>query len=128
MGEEEEEVTVTYALTSGGSAIVETLFAGTPKEMVSVYYDQKGELIMTHYCMLGNQPRLGLKAVDPANMKFDLIEGSGIDVQKEPHMHTLVLSFESKDRMTQKWTLFEEGKAKETTAIHLTRAVQGGFF
>ncbi len=40
-----------YKLTSGGSAVVEILFAGTPHEMHSVYFNENGKLGMTHYCM-----------------------------------------------------------------------------
>ena len=38
----DDKVTVKYHLTSGGSAIVETLFPGAPYEMITVYHDQKG--------------------------------------------------------------------------------------
>ncbi|MEE9214278.1 MAG: hypothetical protein V3U54_05695, partial [Thermodesulfobacteriota bacterium] len=58
MGEEGEKVTVKYEMTSADSAIVETLFPGTPHEMVSVYYDDNGKLSMTHYCMIKNQPNM----------------------------------------------------------------------
>ena len=38
-GKEGERVTVKYEIKSAGSAVVETLFLGTPHEMISVYYD-----------------------------------------------------------------------------------------
>ena len=51
------KVRVEYRLTAGGSALVETLFPGASRgQMVSMYYDRKGKLAMTHYCMLRNQP------------------------------------------------------------------------
>jgi len=37
MGKEGQTVRVEYRLTAGGSAIVETLFPGTPEEMVSCH-------------------------------------------------------------------------------------------
>src|SRR5690349_7146838 len=55
------QVTIDYKVTSGGSAVVETLNAGTPHEMVSVYTDNGGKLAMTHYCLMMNQPHLALK-------------------------------------------------------------------
>ena len=51
-GKEAEPAVVEYKVTSGGSAVVETLFPGTPHEMVSVYHDEHGKVAMTHYCML----------------------------------------------------------------------------
>ena len=49
MGQGPMEFTVEYRLISGGSAIEERIFAGTPKEMVTMYHDRKGKLSLTHY-------------------------------------------------------------------------------
>jgi hypothetical protein len=49
------EFTVEYRLVSGGSVIEERIFAGTPKEMVTMYHDQHGKLALTHYCILGTR-------------------------------------------------------------------------
>ena len=54
----EETIKVTYELTSKGTALVETLFPETVKEMVSIYAQDGQEVVMTHYCMLGNHPRM----------------------------------------------------------------------
>src|SRR5438046_5351727 len=61
MGEGPMEFTVEYRLVAGGSAVEERIFAGSPKEMVTMYHDQKGKLSLTHYCMLGNRPGMLLK-------------------------------------------------------------------
>ena len=42
------EMTVNYKLTGGGSTLVETLFAGKPQEMVTVYTVEDGQLMLTH--------------------------------------------------------------------------------
>src|SRR5437868_15374337 len=57
-GDMEHEATVTYKVTAGGSAVVETVFPGTEHEMVTVYHQDGDDLVLTHYCMLGNQPRM----------------------------------------------------------------------
>src|SRR2546427_6205259 len=61
MGQGPMEFTVEYRLVSGGSAVEERIFAGTPKEMVTMYYDRKGQLSLTHYCLLGNPAGMGVK-------------------------------------------------------------------
>ena len=43
---------------------VEKLMPGTPHEMISTYNDENGGLVMTHYCMLHNQPKLKLVSAD----------------------------------------------------------------
>ena len=50
--------TVEYRLTAGSGTVVETLMAGTPHEMITVYHMDGDSLMLTHYCMLQNQPRM----------------------------------------------------------------------
>jgi hypothetical protein len=52
--------TVRYEVVSGGSAVMEVLFPGDPHEMRSMYHLDRGDLVMTHYCSAGNQPRMRL--------------------------------------------------------------------
>ncbi len=54
------EMSVEYGLTGNGTALTERLFAGTSHEMLSVYFMERGELVLTHYCAMGNQPRMKL--------------------------------------------------------------------
>lgn len=121
MPKEGEKVKVEYRLSSGGSAVVETLFPGTPHEMISVYHDNKGQLTMIHYCALRNQPRMKLEKADARNLYFMFVDGSNIDPMKDAHMRSLTISFVDKDHIIQKWTLFTEGKETETSVFELSR-------
>jgi len=121
MGKEGQRVRVEYRLTAGGSAIVETLFPGTPEEMISVYYDNKGKLSMTHYCMLQNRPSMKLQKAGPDTLDFVFAKGSGIDPKKDAHMHALTISFVDKDHIAENWTYFEDGKEKGVTKLNLSR-------
>src|SRR5262245_41040851 len=42
------DVTATYKVTSGESALVETLFPGTDEEMVTIYHMDGQDLLVTH--------------------------------------------------------------------------------
>ena len=55
-GKPTDQVASIIKVTAGGSAVHETLFPGQPHEMVSIYTVNGPDLIMTHYCVLGNQP------------------------------------------------------------------------
>ena len=123
MSKEGEKVRVEYRLSSGGSSIVETLFPGKPEEMVSVYYDNKGQLTMTHYCALRNQPRMKLTNADAQNLNFMFVDGTNIDPKKDAYMRSLTISFVDKDHIIQKWTLFVEGKEKGTSVFKLSRVL-----
>ncbi len=121
MHKEGEKVRVEYRLSSGGSAVVETLFPGKAEEMISVYHDNKGQLTMTHYCALRNQPRMKVENADSKNLYFMFAGGTNIDPAKDAHMHSLTISFADKDHIVQKWTLFADGKEKETSVFELSR-------
>jgi hypothetical protein len=123
MGKGPQAIKVTYALTSAGNAILERLFVGLPHEMVTVYYDYAGKLTMTHYCSLGNQPHMDLVKSGGKTLQFVLSKKNpNLASVKETHMHSLKIAFDDKDSITQTWSLYEGGKEKEDTVIHLTRA------
>lgn len=119
--EKPQQVTVQYALTSGGSAVVETMGPGTPHEMVSIYHAEKGKVAMTHYCMLGNHPTLALKKASAEKMEFEMKGTNGVSSLKEPHMHSLVITFHGPDQITQEWTSFANGKPAESAVFTLNR-------
>jgi len=122
MGKGMETIKAIYELTSAGNAIVERLFVGQPHEMVTVYYDFKGKLSMTHYCSLGNQPHMDLMNPGENTMMFVLSKRNpNLVSAKETHMHALTISFDSKDSITQTWTLYEKGKKKTDVVIKLVR-------
>ena len=121
MGKEGQKVKVEYRLTAGGSALVETLFPGTSEEMISVYYDSKGRLSMTHYCMLQNRPSMKVQKAGADTLDFMFTRGSGIDPKKDAHMHALTISFADKDHIVENWTYFESGKEKGVTRLDLSR-------
>lgn len=122
MDKEGKKVKVEYRLTSGGSALVETLSPGAAEEMVSIYHDRKGKLAMTHYCMLRNQPLMILKKAGPQTIELVFAEkGNSIDPAKEQHMHAVRIEFTDNDHIIQKWTTYEKGKEKGGVTLNLTR-------
>ena len=117
----EEPAAAEYRVTSGGSAVVETLFPGTPHEMVSVYHDgRSGKPSLTHYCMLGNQPELELMSSGREAFDFSLSSASPIPAS-ELHMHALKLAWNGPNQLTQVWTSYKDGQPQGSVTIHLKR-------
>jgi hypothetical protein len=121
MGEGPAEMTVEYRLVSGGSVVEERIFAGTPKEMVTMYYDKNGKLALTHYCMLGNRPGMLFERADAKTIRFNFDATCGVNDKSEMHMHSLAITFDNADTITQSWKLFEDGKAKDEHPFTLKR-------
>jgi hypothetical protein len=100
-GKKDEQVFTEYAITAGGSTVVETIFPGTPNEMVSVYYDDdKGRLAMTHYCMMRNRPHFSLHESDKDTIKMDVTKVEGLKSKDDPSMGAITIHFEDKDHFT----------------------------
>ena len=92
-GKPTDQVMSIIKVTAGGSAVHETLFPGQPQEMVSVYTVDGPDLVMTHYCVLGNQPRLKAEPNSSASqIRFEFAGGSNLDPTKDKHMHSATLT------------------------------------
>jgi hypothetical protein len=89
--------------------------------MVSVYFDNKGQLTMTHYCALRNQPRLKLQKADAQNLYFMFAGGTNIDPKKDAYMRSLTITLVDKNHIVEKWTQFAGGQEKETAVFELSR-------
>jgi hypothetical protein len=98
-----------YRLLAGGSVLEEKVFAGTPNEMTTMYYDKNGRLALTHYCVMGNRPGMVLESSDAKTMKFAFDETCGVNPKTESHMHALTVRFDDKDTITASCRAFMDG-------------------
>jgi hypothetical protein len=121
MGQGPIDMTVQYRLLAAGNVLEERVFAGTPNEMVTMYYDQGGKLAMTHYCVMGNRPGMILKSSDDKTLKFDFDQTCGINPAKESHMHALTITFDDADTITTSCKAIIEGKEMEEHPTTLKR-------
>jgi hypothetical protein len=117
----QEPVKVEYRVTSAGSTLVETMFPGTPNEMISVYHDQDGKPGMTHYCAMKNRPNLAMHASNASRIHFKFSGSDSVNPEKDAHMHELTIHFIDKDTIEQDWVMYRDGKAVEATTIALKR-------
>jgi hypothetical protein len=122
IGQGPVDMTVQYRLLAGGTVLEERCFAGTPHEMVTMFYDKDGKLALTHYCVLGNRPGMVLKSADAKSIKFDFDKGCGVDPKKESHMHALTLTFDDADTITASCVAIMDGKEMPEHATTLKRA------
>ncbi|HEY2251742.1 MAG TPA: hypothetical protein VGH74_11800 [Planctomycetaceae bacterium] len=114
-GNPTDEVVSVIKLTAGGSAIHETLFPGQAHEMISIYTVDGPDLVMTHYCMLGNQPRMKVSAKSPGGkspgntLNFEFVGGSNLDPKKDKHMHSAVVTIVDADHYEVQGIGWENG-------------------
>jgi hypothetical protein len=120
-GKPTEQVVSIFKITAGGSAIHETIFPGTPHEMVTLYHQDGKEVMLTHYCAAGNQPRMKLDPQSPADeLQFKFAGGSNLDPAKDMHMHEGSIKFLGPDRIEWQWQGYHDGKPAEEHKVKLT--------
>jgi hypothetical protein len=121
-GDHEMDAAVSYKVTSGGTTVVETLDPGGEHEMVTVYNQEGNDLVLTHYCMLGNQPRMKAEKSEGSNKLVFKFTGAGnLKSDKDPHMHDMTLEFLGDDHIKTTWTFYQDGKAKDKAVFDLKR-------
>jgi hypothetical protein len=100
-----------FRVTAAGSAVHETIFPGAPHEMVSVYHTDGKDLMLTHYCAAGNQPKMKLSPKAKDNeLKFDFAGGTNLDPAKDMHMHEGSIKIIDDDHIEWSWIGWMDGK------------------
>lgn len=115
---------VVYSLTAGGSTVTERLFPGTAHEMVTMYHLDGNDLVLTHYCAMGNQPRMKLAqatGTDPVELRFDFAGGTNMDPAKDAHMHSGRVTLRGADRLEAEWAVYDKGKQTGSNRFFLDR-------
>ena len=105
-------VTISYKVVSAGTSVMETLDMGdTPEAMITMYHLDGNKTMMTHYCSMGNQPRMkttGL-ANDGKTLNFSYVDATNLASKKENHMYKLLFTFKDDDHFSQQWTMRMDG-------------------
>lgn len=114
-------ITLQYRVISGGTAVMETIFPGQPMEMISVYVVRDGKIEMTHYCSLGNQPRLIEKSSAADEVSLSFVKTPGINAKKDMYMAGLTIKKIDAKRMQQTWLALSGKKPKHSGTTDFTR-------
>lgn len=114
---------VQYRLTGGGSTVMETLFPGTDHEMISMYHMDGTELVLKHYCVMGNQPEMRLDPArsDSRQLVFVFTGGTNLDPDRDAHIHGGKIVFVDDDHIEAEWRYFEGGKETGQNRLFLAR-------
>jgi hypothetical protein len=121
-GDGEFDVKIVYKVISGGSAVQENLFPESEHEMVTMYHLNKGELMLTHYCACGNQPRMkGAPSQDGSKLTFTFLDGTNMDPAVDMFMHDATIELVDDDHLKSEWVAYQEGKQLSTAKFDVKR-------
>lgn len=114
------DIGVSYRLTANGSALVETWTLGRGRESVTIYHMDGDALLATHFCPIGNQPRLALRRASADRLDFEFRDATGLDSPTEAHQHSFWIEFQG-DAIVRSET-YREGDDEETEAVRYERS------
>jgi len=113
---------MTVQVVSNGSAVLETMYgAGQADGMITVYHLDGDTLLATHYCAVGNQPRMRARpSPDKPNEISFAMESISNQSPGQEAMDALVVRFQDAAHFTQEWTSTDKGK-RSTMVFHWIR-------
>src|SRR5262249_11193527 len=117
-----EPTTVTYKVVSNGSAVMETISHKSEADMISVYTLDGDHIMMTHYCGIGNQPRMraNVSDSDVKELKFNFVDGMNMK-KTDMHMHALDMKFIDDTHIENTWSLYNKGKLENDHKFAMTK-------
>jgi hypothetical protein len=121
-GKPTSQIVSSFRVTAAGSAVEETIFPGTDHEMVTVYHRDGDDLMLTHYCMLGNQPRMKAQpSSDTKEIVFVFCGATNLKKESENHMHQATFKLVDKDHFEAQWESQENGAPCHKVNFSLVR-------
>ena len=123
MGEGHPGSVFEFRVTSGGHAVEEREFVGTPMEMVTLYHMRGKDLMATHYCSLGNQPQAkAAPSVVDQGLRFDCAGTPGNAASHdEEHIHGWAVRLLEDGSLNYTAKLVKNGEVTEAPDMVLTR-------
>ena len=112
-----------FRVTAGGHAVEEREMIGTPMEMLTVYHMEGDDLMATHYCMLGNQPRAkAAREVVDDGLGFGCDGRPGNSASHEDkHVHGWSMQLDDQGRLHYTAEILERDEVAEAPSFILTR-------
>jgi hypothetical protein len=106
-------------LISNGSVLEERMFPGTSHEMVNMYHLDGDSVVCTHYCGVGNQPRMRCKAGKEGEFDFTFESATNLKAPTDMYMGRLLVKITGKDTLVQEWTSYVDGKPSREHDVKL---------
>ncbi|MBZ5652920.1 MAG: hypothetical protein LAO18_20820 [Acidobacteriia bacterium] len=108
-GSNGELVEVSYRVTSNGSALMSEIKG--KEDMISMFNLDGERLLMTHYCAVGNQPRMVASASpDGKTFTFAFLDATNLATPDAPHMNHLVIFMPDANHHTEEWVYNDHSK------------------
>jgi hypothetical protein len=116
------KVHVSYELVAGGTSLLERESGEKMPVMLTLFHVDGDRLLLTHYCMAGNQPRMQAKRFDASagEVAFEFLDGTNLK-PGAGHMHNASFRLVDDQHFQSEWQFYENGKLKFSEKSQYTR-------
>jgi hypothetical protein len=111
---------IRFSLTAGGTVLVEEWRRSDRAHSLTVYHRDGAQLVATHYCPQGNQPRLSATPQTGTTIGFVLRDATDLDAAKEAYLIALAFNLSSKETLVRRET-YRHGTKDDTSELKLAR-------
>lgn len=120
--EGEDQLGTEFKVSSAGTTVREIMFPGQPHEMTNLYHMDGPDIVMTHYCAVGNQPRMRASAVQGNKLVFTFDDVTNYAGGGQHCMRDMTLEFKDDNTIVEHWRSYVGDKpADGVTSFELTR-------
>jgi hypothetical protein len=110
---------VSYRLTAAGTVLIETWTLGPQRESLTLYHMDDESLLATHYCPVGNQPRLRLTEGGSASLfAFEFVSATNLPKPEAAHQHRFEMELLDANSFARSETYLENGKGDAERIVY----------
>jgi hypothetical protein len=108
------KIRASFEVISGGTAIVERDDHDKMPGMLTVYHMDGKRLMLTHYCMAGNQPRMVANVYEPATgrLAFRFLDITNLAGPNATYMRSVNFRLADEKHLSAAWEFVQDGKAE----------------
>jgi len=122
------EATMNARVIAKRSTVVMNSFDAHPdEEMLTTLVLDGEDLVLVHYCVARNQPRLVATDIseDGLQVTFTFRDGTNLPSRDQGHMDKAIFRFVDDGSFSSQWTWYQDGKEKWMEEIQYRRLTEG---
>jgi len=105
-------VQVIFKITGGGSSVMSEIVG--KEDMISMFHMDGDRLLLTHYCAVGNQPRMQASvSPDGKTFTFTYVDATNLASPDAGHMQRMILTLLDENHHTEEWVFADHGKEQK---------------
>ena len=108
-------VTSNFKVMISNTVVMETLDASGVEEMLTLYSVDGNAISLLHYCPTNNQPHMRAipSSANVSQLVFSFLAAGNLSNIAVGHEHKMILEFDDRDHITERWTWRRNGKDSE---------------